>query len=134
RRQARQQRRRPRRAVFDAGIRTWLHSGWILPAPPMPSQTRQPSPVPHPARFPFKLLLACTVLLGACAQQQPLLGGASAGAGPGPRAAVAAPAAATAPRATAGAADVFERTLPNGMKVLVREDRRAPTVVHMVLY
>jgi zinc protease len=100
----------------------------------MPSQTRQPSPVPHPARFPFKLLLACTVLLGACAQQQPLLGGASAGAGPGPRAAVAAPAAATAPRATAGAADVFERTLPNGMKVLVREDRRAPTVVHMVLY
>jgi len=27
-----------------------------------------------------------------------------------------------------------ERMLPNGMKVLVREDHRAPTVVHLVLY
>ena len=27
-----------------------------------------------------------------------------------------------------------ERVLPNGMKVLVREDRRSPTVVHLVLY
>ncbi|HRO61729.1 MAG TPA: pitrilysin family protein, partial [Burkholderiaceae bacterium] len=27
-----------------------------------------------------------------------------------------------------------ERVLPNGMKVLVREDHRAPTVVHLVLY
>ncbi len=27
-----------------------------------------------------------------------------------------------------------ERTLPNGMKVVVREDRRAPTVVQLVLY
>ena len=27
-----------------------------------------------------------------------------------------------------------ERVLPNGMKVLVREDRRAPTVVHLLLY
>ena len=31
-------------------------------------------------------------------------------------------------------AGTIERTLPNGMKVLVREDRRAPTVVHLVLY
>ncbi|MBN9460557.1 MAG: insulinase family protein [Burkholderiales bacterium] len=29
---------------------------------------------------------------------------------------------------------VFERSLPNGLKVVVREDRRAPTVVHLVLY
>jgi zinc protease len=28
----------------------------------------------------------------------------------------------------------FERTLPNGMKVLVKQDRRAPTAVHMVWY
>lgn len=33
-----------------------------------------------------------------------------------------------------GGAPVFERLLPNGMKVLVRPDRRAPTVVHMVWY
>lgn len=32
------------------------------------------------------------------------------------------------------ASATFERVLPNGMKVLVREDRRAPTVVHLVLY
>ncbi|TXL65601.1 insulinase family protein [Zeimonas arvi] len=44
--------------------------------------------------------------------------------------AVAAPAAASAESVAA----TFERTLPNGMKVLVREDRRAPTVVHLVLY
>jgi zinc protease len=35
---------------------------------------------------------------------------------------------------TAGAAPVFERTLPNGMKVLVKRDGRAPTAVHMVWY
>lgn len=34
----------------------------------------------------------------------------------------------------ATAATVFERTLPNGMKVLVKADNRAPTVVHMVWY
>lgn len=43
---------------------------------------------------------------------------------------VAAPAAASAE----SVAVTVERTLPNGMKVLVREDRRAPTVVHLVLY
>jgi zinc protease len=99
----------------------------------MPSPTLRPSFVPRLARFPLGLALACTALLGACAQQQPLLGDAGAGTG----AATAPPAAATAPRpspATSGAAEVFERTLPNGMKVLVREDRRAPTVVHLVLY
>ncbi|MBM3395202.1 MAG: insulinase family protein [Betaproteobacteria bacterium] len=31
-------------------------------------------------------------------------------------------------------ADLFDRTLPNGMKVIVREDRRAPVVVSMVWY
>lgn len=34
----------------------------------------------------------------------------------------------------AGRAPAFERTLPNGMKVIVREDHRAPTAVHLVLY
>ncbi|HEY0878757.1 MAG TPA: pitrilysin family protein [Zeimonas sp.] len=32
------------------------------------------------------------------------------------------------------ARETFERTLPNGMKVIVREDHRAPTAVHLVLY
>ncbi len=32
------------------------------------------------------------------------------------------------------ARQTVERTLPNGMKVIVREDHRAPTVVHLVLY
>lgn len=35
---------------------------------------------------------------------------------------------------SAGVSITVERMLPNGMKVLVREDRRAPTVVHMVMY
>ncbi len=32
------------------------------------------------------------------------------------------------------AADTFETMLPNGLKVIVKEDRRAPTVAHMVWY
>ena len=32
------------------------------------------------------------------------------------------------------AADTFETTLSNGMKIIVKEDRRAPTVAHMVWY
>ncbi|MFA9441700.1 M16 family metallopeptidase [Uliginosibacterium sp. sgz301328] len=32
------------------------------------------------------------------------------------------------------AASTFETTLPNGLKVVVREDHRAPTLVHMVWY
>ncbi|WP_291988203.1 pitrilysin family protein [Candidatus Accumulibacter sp. ACC007] len=31
-------------------------------------------------------------------------------------------------------AETFEQQLPNGLRVIVREDRRAPTVVHMVWY
>ncbi len=31
-------------------------------------------------------------------------------------------------------ANPFEHTLPNGMKLIVKEDRRAPSVVHMVWY
>jgi zinc protease len=31
-------------------------------------------------------------------------------------------------------ADPFETTLPNGLKIVVREDRRAPSAVHMVWY
>ncbi|MDR1424263.1 MAG: insulinase family protein [Azoarcus sp.] len=36
--------------------------------------------------------------------------------------------------AFAAQANPFETILPNGMKVVVREDRRAPSVVHMVWY
>ena len=32
------------------------------------------------------------------------------------------------------AADAFETTLPNGLKIIVKEDRRAPTIAHMVWY
>ncbi len=42
--------------------------------------------------------------------------------------------AATPPPSAAPAAGVYERVLSNGMKVIVREDHRAPTVVHLVLY
>ena len=31
-------------------------------------------------------------------------------------------------------ATTFEKTLANGLRVIVKEDRRAPTVVHMVWY
>ncbi|MFA7664999.1 MAG: pitrilysin family protein [Burkholderiaceae bacterium] len=44
------------------------------------------------------------------------------------------PALAETPTRAHASAQTFERSLPNGMKVLVREDRRAPTVVHLVLY
>ncbi|ANQ83909.1 Zn dependent peptidase [Azoarcus olearius] len=36
--------------------------------------------------------------------------------------------------ASAPDANTFETTLPNGMKVIVKEDRRAPSAVHMVWY
>ena len=36
-----------------------------------------------------------------------------------------------APQASA---NPFEKTLPNGMKMIVKEDRRAPTAVQMVWY
>ncbi|MFT4173595.1 MAG: pitrilysin family protein [Rhodocyclaceae bacterium] len=41
---------------------------------------------------------------------------------------------ATAATAADPAASTFETTLPNGLKVVVREDHRAPTAVHMVWY
>src|SRR5690606_28983153 len=45
------------------------------------------------------------------------------------------PPSAAPPPAPADAANTTsERTLPNGMKVIVREDHRAPTAVHLVLY
>ena len=31
-------------------------------------------------------------------------------------------------------ANPFETSLPNGMRVIVKEDRRAPSIVHMVWY
>ncbi len=83
----------------------------------MPFSTRLLLPFVHPP-FVARALgaLACAVLLGACAQ-------APLDAAPRP-----------APAGAPGATGVFERSLPNGMKVIVREDRRAPTVVHLVLY
>ena len=36
--------------------------------------------------------------------------------------------------ATAALANPYEKTLANGLRVIVQEDRRAPTVVHMVWY
>ena len=36
--------------------------------------------------------------------------------------------------ATAALANPHEKTLANGLRVIVQEDRRAPTVVHMVWY
>ena len=43
-------------------------------------------------------------------------------------------AALTAPLAQPALANPFETTLANGMKLIVKEDRRAPSVVHMVWY
>jgi zinc protease len=37
-------------------------------------------------------------------------------------------------RTRIGAGQSFEQQLPNGLRVIVKEDRRAPTVVHMVWY
>lgn len=34
----------------------------------------------------------------------------------------------------AGLADTFEKELPNGLRIIVKEDRRAPTAAHMVWY
>ena len=36
--------------------------------------------------------------------------------------------------ASAAAVDAFETTLPNGLKIIVRDDPRAPTIAHMVWY
>ena len=57
------------------------------------------------------------------------------GTGTAPRAlAQSAPPPAPSAAPSAAAAQAFERTLPNGMKVLVKRDSRAPTAVHMVWY
>ena len=42
------------------------------------------------------------------------------------------PAAGANPASPAGATAIVERTLPNGMQVIVKVDRRAPTAVHML--
>ena len=54
--------------------------------------------------------------------------------GPGVQQARAQSPVASVPQAQAASAQAFERTLPNGMKVLVKRDSRAPTAVHMVWY
>lgn len=99
------------------------------------------APCPRPrsvrlARVPCLLAAAATAaLLAGCAAtgaQQPGRDAGSPGAAQVARSAAPTPGADAVEAATA--AGVFERTLPNGMKVIVREDRRAPTVVHLVLY
>ena len=39
-----------------------------------------------------------------------------------------------APSPVAAGGDTFETTLPNGLKIIVKEDHRAPTIAHMVWY
>ncbi|RPH66957.1 MAG: insulinase family protein [Burkholderiales bacterium] len=101
----------------------------------MPLSIRLPFPTPRPITLALRrvalpcIALLCVALLGACAQ--PPLAGESREPG---ALRVAADASAAPAAGRAGIPDVFERTLPNGMKVIVREDRRAPTVVHLVLY
>lgn len=51
-----------------------------------------------------------------------------------PTTAASGPPASVADPSSAAAGQVFERMLPNGMKVLVKRDDRAPTAVHMVWY
>jgi zinc protease len=63
----------------------------------------------------------------------PLAAGLLASAGARAQAPTPPAAAAGSPGAIA-TAQAFERTLPNGMKVLVKRDNRAPTAVHMVWY
>ncbi len=89
---------------------------------------------PRPRSVPLARALVATAvaaLLGACAAPQP---SQKSGEAQAASAAQAGQSAAGATSTAAPAPAVFERTLPNGMKVIVREDRRAPTVVHLVLY
>ncbi|MEI7444162.1 MAG: pitrilysin family protein [Burkholderiales bacterium] len=81
---------------------------------------------PPTARTPVPSLaaLACAACLAIAA------GPSRAQQSPPPPGPVASP---TDPAAAAGA-QAFERMLPNGMKVLVKRDDRAPTAVHMVWY
>ncbi len=78
-------------------------------------------------------VLSAALLLGACAAPGagiPAAARAGSVATPGP--VVAAGSAEAAPQVTERAA--VEHRLANGMKVLVKPDRRAPTVAHMVWY
>jgi len=111
---------------------------------PMPVSTRTFRPLP----FLLSLLLSGLTLAAGCALQAPASADLPADrpAASGASTAVAADAQngtdhagardavrETAPDA-AGRPPLFERTLPNGMQVIVREDHRAPTAVHLVLY
>src|SRR5690606_3934898 len=58
--------RRPRRALCDEGIRTWLHSFSILPAPP-----RSLSPLFRTARWLLAFATACAVTPTLHAQTAP---------------------------------------------------------------
>ncbi|MBX3591723.1 MAG: insulinase family protein [Burkholderiaceae bacterium] len=95
----------------------------------MPIPARPPKPTSRPLSIARALAAsAFAVSLGACALQQASQPPGDAGA------ATAQPSTASRAAPAARASGVFERTLPNGMKVIVREDRRAPTVVHLVMY
>ncbi|HRA77965.1 MAG TPA: pitrilysin family protein [Burkholderiaceae bacterium] len=98
---------------------------------PLPTCLQLPIPVPS---FVVSAL-ACVALLGACAH--PPAGDVRVdlrGEAPANERAASAPVREQPGASAHRTAGVFERTLPNGMKVIVREDRRAPTVVHLVLY
>ncbi len=87
----------------------------------MPLPPAGPAPRLRPRRIRFALSAALAGAVLAIASP------ASAQSAP--------PAAASLPDAPSEAAKgTFERTLPNGLKVIVREDHRAPTAVHLLLY
>ena len=75
---------------------------------------------------PLQRIAPLLIALAACALALP--------ASPAHAQSAPAPSAAPPPAPADDARHTFERTLPNGMKVIVREDHRAPTVVHLVLY
>ncbi len=81
----------------------------------MPLSTR-PRIAPRRLGLVVALAFACALVPAARAQTAP------------------APSAAPPAAPLDAALQTVERTLPNGMKVIVREDHRAPTAVHIVLY
>lgn len=76
------------------------------------------------ARLPWRTLVFMLVLALVAVSNASFA--RSAGTGASVNAAVA--------RSGAATAATFERTLPNGLRVVVREDHRSPVVVHIVMY
>src|SRR5690606_29630717 len=89
--------------------------------------TGLPAPMPSTslfARLPWRTLVFMLVLALVAVSNASFA--RSAGTGASVNAAVA--------RSGAATAATFERTLPNGLRVVVREDHRSPVVVHIVMY